>query len=79
MKDKTSFEGCLMGATTEYAHAEDDKNFNVIVEISCNDGIADATVIDSNVIDGIVLSAISRVCHTNQPERFVEHNQILNY
>ena len=76
MKDQFGFEGCLMSATTEYAHAEDDKDFDVIVEISCKDGRADANVIKNDIIDGYVLSAISTVCHTNQPERFVEHNQI---
>lgn len=65
-----------MSATTEYAHAENDKDFDVIVEISCKNGNADASVIDNNVIDGYILSAISHVCHTSQPERFVEHNQI---
>lgn len=76
MKDQFGFEGCLTSAATEYAYAENDKNFNVIVEVSCNDGKADATVIDDDVINGYVLSAISTVCHTSQPERFVEHNKI---
>ena len=76
MKEKFELESQLMSAATEYAYAENDKNFNVIVEVSCNDGKADATVIDDDVINGYVLSAISTVCHTSQPERFVEHNQI---
>jgi len=76
MKDQLGFEGCLTSAATEYAYAENDKNFNVIVEVSCNDGKAGATVIDDDVINGYVLSAISTVCHTSQPERFVEHNKI---
>lgn len=76
MKDYFELEGCLTSAATEYAYAENDKNFNVIVEVSCNDGKADATVIDDDVINGYVLSAISTVCHTSQPERFVEHNKI---
>lgn len=76
MKDQFGFESCLTSAATEYAYAENDKNFNVIVEVSCNDGKADATVIDDDVINGYVLSAISTVCHTSQPERFVEHNKI---
>lgn len=76
MKDQFGFEGCLISAATEYAYAEKDKDFNVIVEISCKDGEADATVIDDDVINGYVLSAISTVCHTSQPERFIEHNKI---
>lgn len=76
MKDQFGFEGCLMSATTEYAHSQNDDDFNVIVEISCKDGRADANVIDNDIINGYVLSAISTVCHTSQPERFVEHNKI---
>lgn len=76
MKYPSIFEGCLNCATTGYAHDQEDKNFNVIVEISCKDGKADATVIDNDIINGYVLSAISTVCHTSQPERFVEHNQL---
>ena len=76
MKDQASFETCVTGAATEYANSENDKDFSVIVEVSCSDGKADASVIDSNVIDGYVLSAISHVCHTSQPERFVEYNKM---
>ena len=76
MKNNIDLELHLTGATTEYANQQDDKDFNVIVEISCKDGKADATIIDNDIINGYVLSAISTVCHTSQPERFVEHNQL---
>lgn len=74
MKDKSLLEHNLMGAITEYAHSQDDKNFDVVVQISCKDGMADATVIENDFIDGFVMSAIKTVCNTSQPETFVEHN-----
>lgn len=75
MKNQPSFEISLMGAATEYANASNDKDFNVIVEITCKDGVANATVVDNDIINGYVLSAISGVCRTDNPESFVEHNQ----
>lgn len=75
MKNKELLEVSLMGAVTEYAHSQDDKNFNVVVEVSCKDGVADANVIENDVVDGFVMSAIKTICNTENPEKFAEHNQ----
>lgn len=42
MKNIELLEVSLMGAVTEYAHSQDDKKFDVVVQISCKDGRADS-------------------------------------
>lgn len=75
MKDKSLLEHNLMGAVTEYAHSNDDKNFNVVVEVSCKDGVADANVVENDVVDRFVMSAVKTICNTEDPEKFFAHNQ----
>lgn len=42
MKSKELLEMSLMGAVTEYAHSQEDENFDVVVQISCKDGRSDS-------------------------------------
>ena len=74
IEDKQSLELSITSAVAEYAYDTEDKDFNVIVEVSCKDGQADAKIVEDDIINGYVLSAISTVCKTSEPEKFAEHN-----